>query len=74
MTSFPIMYFLMGLGGLFLFILAIMLLHPKWRKGLFAPYPETTRRSKLTHLADGIELIFTPIIWIIKIIIGIFKS
>ena len=74
MTSLSVMYFMMGLGGLFLIILAIMLLHPKWRKGLFTPYPETARRSKLAYLADGLELLIYPIIWLFKIIAAIFKS
>ncbi|MQW92268.1 hypothetical protein GHJ48_07665 [Acinetobacter sp. dk771] len=73
MTSFSIMYFMLGLASLFLLILTIMLLHPKWRKGLFQAYPETARRSKLAHLADGLELLIYPIIWLFKIIAAIFK-
>lgn len=74
MNTFSVMHFILGLGGLFLLVLIVMLIHPKWRKGLFRPYPESTRHHKLGNLADGLELIFTPIMWIIKIIVGIFKS
>lgn len=44
------------------------------RRKPIKPRRHTTRESKLTNLADGIELIFTPIFWIIKLMIGIFKS
>ncbi|QXR18627.1 hypothetical protein EGK58_011085 [Acinetobacter variabilis] len=45
----------------------------KKRKSI-KPRALTVRESKLANLADGIELIFTPIFWIIKLMIGIFKS
>ncbi|MFW1755358.1 hypothetical protein [Acinetobacter wanghuae] len=73
MTSDSVVLFMIGLSGLFLLTLIIMLLHPKWRKGLFQAYPETARRSKLTHLADGLELLIYPIIWLFKIISATFK-
>lgn len=44
------------------------------RRKSIKPRTLTTRESKIANLADGIELIFTPIFWIIKLMIGIFKS
>lgn len=44
------------------------------RRKLIKPRRHTARESKIANLSDGIELIFTPIFWIIKLMIGIFKS
>lgn len=44
------------------------------RRKSIKPRTLTARQSKIANLADGIELIFTPIFWIIKLMIGIFKS
>lgn len=44
------------------------------RRKSIKPRTLTARQSKIANLSDGIELIFTPIFWIIKLMIGIFKS
>ncbi|WP_180070174.1 MULTISPECIES: hypothetical protein [unclassified Acinetobacter] len=44
------------------------------RRKSIKPRTLTARQSKIANLADGIELIFMPIFWIIKLMIGIFKS
>ncbi|MCU4313135.1 hypothetical protein KTG68_14340 [Acinetobacter variabilis] len=44
------------------------------RRKSIKPRTLTARESKIANLADGIELIFTPIFCIIKLMIGIFKS
>jgi len=59
--------------GIFVLVIVIMLIYPKWRKKITEPKADTSKRQRHSDWADGLELIFTPIYWLIKLIIGIFK-
>ncbi|MCX0330733.1 hypothetical protein NVT87_07535 [Acinetobacter radioresistens] len=68
------LYIFFGLG-IFILLIILLLLHPKSRSKITTPSKtRSSRDSKLANLSNGIELISTPIFWIIKLIIGIFKS
>ena len=61
--------------SIILIILAfIIVAYQSRRRKSIKPRTLTARQSKIANLSDGIELIFTPIFWIIKLMIGIFKS
>lgn len=59
--------------GLFALVIIILLLIPKCRKQLSELQPEPRRKQRGLGLANGIEVIFYPIYWLIKIVIAIFK-
>jgi len=59
--------------GIFALVIVIMLIYPKWRKKITEPKGDTSKRQRGSHWADGLELIFIPIYWLIKLIAGIFK-
>lgn len=59
--------------GIFALVIVIMLIHPKWRKKITEPKGNTFKRQRGSDWADGLELIFIPISWLIKLIAGIFK-
>jgi hypothetical protein len=57
--------------GIFVLVIVIMLIYPKWR--ITEPKGDTSKRQRGSDWADGLELIFIPIYWLIKLIAGIFK-
>ena len=59
--------------GIFVLVIVIMLIYPKWRKKITEPKGDTSKRQRGSDWADGLELIFIPIYWLIKLIAGIFK-
>ena len=59
--------------GIFTVAIIILLIIPKSRKWLSEMQPEPRRKQRGLGLADGLELIFIPIYWLIKLIAGIFK-
>ena len=59
--------------GIFTVAIIILLIIPKSRKWLSEMQPEPRRKQRGLGLADGLELIFIPIYWLIKLITGIFK-
>lgn len=59
--------------GLFALVIIILLLIPKCRKQLSELQPEPRRKQQGLGLANGIEVIFYPVYWLIKIVIAIFK-
>lgn len=59
--------------GLFALVIIILLLIPKCRKQLSELQPEPRRKQRGLGLANGIEVIFYPIYWLIKVVIAIFK-
>ncbi|MFZ0023717.1 hypothetical protein [Acinetobacter sp.] len=59
--------------GLFALVIIILLLIPKCRKRLSEMQPEPRRKQRGLGLVNGIEVIFYPIYWLIKLIAGIFK-
>lgn len=59
--------------GIFTVAIIILLIIPKSRKWLSKMQPEPRRKQRGLGLADGLEFIFYPIYWLIKIIIAIFK-
>lgn len=59
--------------GIFAVVITILLLIPKCRKQLSELQPESRRKQRGLGLANGIEVIFYPIYWLIKIVIAIFK-
>lgn len=59
--------------GLFALVIIILLLIPKCRKQLSELQPEPRRKQRGLGSANGIEVIFYPIYWLIKIVIAIFK-
>ncbi|WP_180114345.1 hypothetical protein [Acinetobacter sp. YH12063] len=59
--------------GIFALIIIILLLIPKCRKWLSEMQPEPRRKQRGLGFANGIEVIFYPIYWLIKIIAAIFR-
>lgn len=59
--------------SIFVLVIVIMLIYPKWRKKITDPKGNTPKRQRGSDWADGLELIFIPIYWLIKLIAGIFK-
>ncbi|AVH14863.1 hypothetical protein CAP42_14070 [Acinetobacter indicus] len=59
--------------GIFALVIIILLMIPKYRKWLSERQPEPRRKQRGLDFSDGIEVIFYPIYWLIKIIIAIFK-
>lgn len=62
------------LSIILIILVFIIVAYQSRRRKSIKPRTLTARESKIANLADGIELIFTPIFWIIKLMIGIFKS
>lgn len=60
--------------GIFTVVIIILLIIPKSRKWLSNMQPAPQRKQRGLDLSNGIEVIFYPIYWLIKIIIGFFKS
>ncbi|KGT47354.1 MULTISPECIES: hypothetical protein [Acinetobacter] len=59
--------------GLFALVIIILMLIPKSRKWLSEMQPEPRRKQRGLGLVDGIEFIFYPIYWLVRIIVAIFK-
>lgn len=59
---------------LFLVIIIIVLIVPKWRKKITEPEMYSKRDNNLTHFPDLIGLIYYPIIWLFRLIMSIFKG
>ncbi|MGL3045085.1 hypothetical protein ACSJMR_08380 [Acinetobacter pecorum] len=59
--------------GIFVLVIVILLMIPKYRKPLSEAQPVPRRKQRGLGLADRLELIFIPIYWLIKLIAGIFK-
>ncbi len=59
--------------GIFTVVIIILLIIPKSRRWLSETQPEPRRKQRSLDLVDGLEFIFYPIYWLIKIIIAIFK-
>ncbi|MCP0915702.1 hypothetical protein MUB05_03725 [Acinetobacter indicus] len=59
--------------GIFALVIIILLMIPKCRKWLSEMQPEPRRKQRGLDFSYGIEVIFYPIYWLIKIIIAIFK-
>ncbi|WP_216935612.1 MULTISPECIES: hypothetical protein [unclassified Acinetobacter] len=59
--------------GIFTVAIIILLIIPKSRKWLSEMQPEPRRKQHGLGWADGLEFIFYPIYWLIKIIAAIFK-
>jgi len=60
-----------SIGCLSLFLI-IMLIHPKWRKKITEPHIYSSKRSFVSSLANLLEFIFYPILWIFKILKSLF--
>ncbi|MDM1334464.1 hypothetical protein HXZ93_00125 [Acinetobacter pseudolwoffii] len=73
MTPELLLTIIQTLIGLFALVIIILLIMIKWRKRLSAAQPVPYRKQRGLGLADGLEFIFYPIYWLIKIIIAIFK-
>ena len=73
MTPELLLTIIQTLIGLFALVIIILLIMFKWRKRLSAAQPVPYRKQRGLGLADGLELIFIPIYWLIKLIAGIFK-
>lgn len=59
--------------GIFAVVIVLLLIIPKSRKWLSEMQPESRRKQCGLDFSYGIEVIFSPIYWLIKIIIAIFK-
>ena len=59
--------------SLFALVIIILLIIPKCRKRLSEMQSTPSRKQRSLDLVDGLEFIFYPIYWLIKIIIAIFK-
>ncbi|WP_168406222.1 hypothetical protein [Acinetobacter indicus] len=59
--------------GIFAVVIVLLLIIPKSRKWLSEMQPEPRRKQRGLDFSYGIEVIFYPIYWLIKIIIAIFK-
>ncbi|MCU4420968.1 hypothetical protein [Acinetobacter lwoffii] len=59
--------------SLFALVIIILLIIPKCRKRLSEMQSTPRRKQRSLDLVDGLEFIFYPIYWLIKIIIAIFK-
>ena len=59
--------------GIFVLVIIILLIFPKSRKWLSEMQPEPRRKQRGLDFAYGIEVIFYPIYWLIRIVIAIFK-
>lgn len=59
--------------GLFALVIIILLLIPKCRKQLSELQAEPRRKQRGLGLANGIEVIFYPIVWLFRIIAAILK-
>ncbi|OTG70311.1 hypothetical protein B9T23_16355 [Acinetobacter terrae] len=59
--------------GLFLIFIIVILIHPKWRKGITEPEVYSPRKQRGIGLFYGMDFILYPIFWLFKIIFSIFK-
>ena len=59
--------------SLFALVIIILLIIPKCHKWLSEMQSTPRRKQRSLDLVDGLEFIFYPIYWLIKIIIAIFK-
>ncbi|PJI36545.1 hypothetical protein CU318_03195 [Acinetobacter pseudolwoffii] len=73
MTSELLLIIIQASIGIFALVIVIMLIYPKWRKKITEPKGDTSKCQRGSNWADGLEFIFYPIYWLIKIIIAIFK-
>lgn len=73
MTSELLLIIIQTAIGIFTVVIIILLIIPKSRRWLSETQPEPRRKQRSLDLVDGLEFIFYPIYWLIKIIIAIFK-
>ncbi|EXF57728.1 putative membrane protein [Acinetobacter sp. 1294596] len=60
--------------GIFIAVIIILLMIPKSRKWLAEMQPTPHRKQRSEDFVFGMDFILYPIYWLIKLIIGIFKS